>query len=164
MNRADRRRYAKEVAKGNIGLSAEPRSKLMPSEIVGANGKHYTNVKDYLEYAEDELAKDISKKCSEICSQMLYETETYIGVAEVLIMLVAVEKAVGNLKTVQKSFQKIIDNINDAADCVDSMGIRNTYEVLKEKYGINLEFQDVDLNWVDDDGAEVYKRFKLHVS
>lgn len=159
MNRADRRRYAKEVAKGNIGLFTQPQSRLVPKEIVAGNGKRYTDVEKYL----NDMERDTAEQCSEIASKMLYESEVYMSVANILTMLYAMDMVVGNLKTVQKSYQRILDHFNDASEYIDQIGIREAFNEFQDKYGVQLNFDDADLNWIDDGGQEVYRRFRLRI-
>ena len=159
MNRQERRRMAKEVAKGNI-QPCKPQSKLVvPAELIDGNGKRYHSVMDYL----DAMEKEIAQQCGNIAAQMLYDTEIYIAVSNIIMMLYATEKAVGNLKTVQKSYQKIIDNFNEASEWVDKVGIRKAYEEFRDKYGLQLEFDDADLDWISDQGETIRKKFRLKI-
>lgn len=159
MNRSQRRKYAKEVQRGTIGIIEKPKSQLVPTELIGYNGKRYKRLEDYLTDHE----KDTAKECGEIAAEMLYNTEVYMGVANIMIMLTAIRMTVGNLKTVQKSYQKIIDTYNEASDYVDKLGVRGCYEELAKNYGISLEFDDCDLDWIHDEGEEIYKRFRVRI-
>ena len=158
MNRAERRRAAKAVAKGEITIS-RPQPKIIPTEIRAANGKRYTDVEKYL----NDMEMDVAKQVSDIASEKLYESEIYIAVANIITMLYAVDMVVGDLKTVQRSYQRIIGKINEASELIDQMGIREAYERFSEKYGVALNFDDCDLNWVYDNGEDFYRRFRLNV-
>ena len=136
---------------------------MIPTAIVTNDGTRYKNYNEWVRAVEDDMAQDISKKANEIATELLYEAEIYMSVANILTMLKATEMVVGNLKTVQKSYQKIVDHFNDAADYVDQKGIKNTYDEFHEKYGLELEFDEADMNWIDDDGKEVYERLKIRI-
>jgi len=159
MNRAERRRTARQVARGEIGVYEPPKKGLVATELVDYEGKRYKSINEYLEAMETQVCSQVS----EIASQMLYETEIYMGAANIITMILAMEMTVGNLKTVQKSYQKIVDNYNEASDKMDADGIRKTYERLHEQYGVFLDFDDCDINWVCDNGEEILKRFRLKV-
>lgn len=159
MNRAERRRMSKAVAKGEVTITSKPQSRLMPTEIVASNGKRYTDVQKYL----NDMEMDVAKQVSDIASEKLYESEIYIAVANIITMLYAMEMVVGDLKTVQKSYQRIIGKFNEASELIDKMGIREAYERFSEKYGVALSFDDCDLNWVYDNGEDFYRRFRLKV-
>lgn len=132
---------------------------MVPTAIVTNDGSRYKSTEDWLE----DMQRDTAAKASEIASNLLYEAEVYMSVANILAMLKATEMTVGNLKTVQRSYQKILNRFNQAADYIDKKGIRNTYNEFHEKYGLELEFEDVDMDWVDDDGKEVYERLKIRI-
>ena len=134
MNRAERRRYAKAVAKGEIKINEAPKSKLVPKALVDGHGKKYTNLEEYINAME----KEICDQCSEISSQMLYESEEHMGTANIVIMLYAVLFAFENLKTVQKNLGRVIGTYNDAVEYVDALGIKEAYDRLHERHGINL--------------------------
>lgn len=158
MNRSERRRYAKQVAKGQLN-PLEGQKVLVPKTIVANDGSKYGSYEEWLRAVEEQC----SIKASGIASDLLYETEIYMTVWNIMAMLIATEKTVGNLKTVQKSYQKIIDNYNEACEYIDKKGVRASYEEFHERYGLNLEFDEADLNWIDEDGKEVYERFKVRI-
>lgn len=159
MNRKQRRDYARQVARGEIGISEKPKTQLVLSELIDHNGKRYNDLNKYL----DAMEKDTAEQCAEIASKMLYETEVYIGVANILTFILAIERTIGNLKTVQNSYQKILDNYNDANDYLDARGIRETYNELKRDYGIHLDFEDCDISIMQNASEEVLKRFRLRI-
>ena len=159
MNRKQRRDYAKQVARGEIGIVEQPKTKLIVSELVDYKGRRYTDINKYLEVME----KATADQCARISWDILHDTEIYICVANILTMLLAIEKAIGNLKTVQNSYQKILDCYNECSDYVDYHGIRETYEELKRDYGISLNFDDCDLKVIQNAEEEVHKRFKIYI-
>ena len=161
MNRAERRRQQRLEAKGI--LDSAPTQRIIPKVIVTNDGTRYSSVEEWLKACELEAGERAARTCSDIASELLYETEIFMSVRNILTMLVAMDKTVGNLKTVQKSYQKIIDRFNEATEYIDKVGVRGCYEEFHRKYGLDLEFNEVDLDWVDDDGKEVYERFKIRI-
>lgn len=159
MNRAERRRAARQVAKGEINLTDTPRSKLMPSAIKLADGRVFTDIEKYLEAMEDMVAK----KAGDAAAQLLYDSEIYICAANMIIMLYAMKMTVGNLKTVQRKMNDIVGNYNAASNYVDRIGIRKAYEELNRDFGVKLEFDDVDLDWIWEKDSDIAKRFKLRI-
>ena len=158
MNRAERRRYAKEVAKGNIKINEAPKSRLVPKALVDGHGKKYTTLEEYITAME----KEICDQCSEISSKMLYESEEHMGTANIVIMLYAVLFAFENLKTVQKNLGRVISKYNDAVEFVDAIGIKEAYDRLHERHGINLDVEDYDLGAIFD-SEEIYRRYKMRL-
>lgn len=161
MNRAQRRRQQRLEAKGI--LDSAPTQRIIPKVIVTNDGTRYSSVEEWLKACELEAGERAARTCNAIASELLYKTEIFMSVRNILTMLVAMEKTVGNLKTVQKSYQKIIDRFNEATEYIDKIGVRECYEEFHRKYGLEMEFDEVDLDWVDDDGKEVYERFKLRI-
>lgn len=158
MNRAERRRQAKQVARGEITTTYAPSMGLVGSYYNRFTGNKFTNVNDYL----DDMEGVIAKQASEVTASMLWDTENYIAAANIIIMLHAVNLAVGNLKTVQKSFQKIMNCYNAASDYVDKVGIREAYEDLHKNYGLEFEFADCDISQIWDD-EEIKKRLQFRL-
>lgn len=159
MNRQERRQLKKEKKyNGSIGFNNN-KVAIPTGYIDHPTGKKFKTVDEYLDFMERELAQ----RASDIASKMLWDTEVYIGVANIIAMLYAVKMTVGDLKTVQKNYQKIIDNFNSAMDYVDKIGIRKAYEEFASDYGIQLEFDDCDMNWIDDNEEEIRKRFGLRI-
>ena len=159
MNRAERRRQAKAVANGSLVIDTSPRPQLVATHYVNPRtGKRYKTIDEYLEAMEAETAQ----QCSDICAQMLCETEDYIAMANILIFLYAIKATVGNLKTVQKSYQKILEAYNEASEYVDRIGLKQAYEDFKAEYGINFEFYESDIGMIFD-SEEIHRRLKLKI-
>ena len=162
MNRAERRRAAKQVSKGQLDPYGQ-NTTFVPKAIVTNDGARYTSYEEWLHAVEDDISVRTAKKSAEIASQMLWDAEVYMTVWNIMAMLIAMDRVVGNLKTVQKSYQKIIDSYNGACEHIDSVGVRAAYEEFRSKYGIELEFDEADMNFIDDDGKAVYDRLKIRI-
>lgn len=99
----------------------------------------------------DERALELRDEMAEAMTQLLWEAECYNAAANMIIMMFAIKKTFGSLKTVQKGMNRLIANVNDAADYVDSIGVKAAYEEITEEYGINgLAFEDFDINLIFD--------------
>lgn len=156
MNREQRRRQAKEVAKGNISI---PSYRIGVKYVDPVSGQKFDSVNDYIDHMEREIAK----QSSQIAAEIMWECENYIQAGMMLGLLLSVKKSqAGKLKTVQRSYQEILDNFNESMEYIDKNGIRETYEELKKEMGINLEFDDFDINTPFDD-EEHYKRLKVRI-
>ena len=158
MNRAERRRQAKQVAKGELSVNYSPQLGLVGKYYSPYTKKKYDNLHDYI----DDVEGVIARQAGEVTTEMLWNTETYMCAANIIIMLHAVNLAVGSLKTVQKSMQKIVNCYNAAAEYVDKTGIREAYEDLHNNYGVDIEFEDCDINTIFDD-EEIAKRLRFRL-
>lgn len=95
----------------------------------------------------DARSIELRDELADAMTQLLWEAECYNASANMIIMLYAIKKTFGSLKTVQKGMDKLIANVNDAADYVDSIGVKAAYEEIMEEYGIkSLSFEDFDIN------------------
>ena len=145
----------------------DPFSSLSPrmpvGEIIGEAVREHNLVSkaEYNDYLDD-MERTMATQAANVAADMMFDCENYICFANIIIMLYAVKKAVGSLKTVQKSYQKIIESYNDASDYVDKVGIKKAYEEFKSDFGIDMDFEDFDIN-LPFDNEEHYKRlgFKL---
>lgn len=113
----------------------------------------------------DEVVKMVSEKAGMVLLETLYRAEDYMAAANIIIFLYAIArtKDVGRLKTVQRNYNNILASYNEASAYVDKVGIRQAYEDLKDAYGVELAFDDFDLNEVFDD-TEMYERIRLRVN
>lgn len=111
----------------------------------------------------DPIIDKISLEAAKVAQELLYDAEDYIAVANIIIFLYSVEKTFGNLKTVQKNYQKLLDNYNEAADHVDELGVMEAYKQLHDKYGISIAFNDFDLNTILDN-QEMFDKLKIRIS
>ena len=69
MNRRERRRYAKQIATGQIKVNEGKRKEeIVVTQLVDYHGKKYNNLRDYLEAHEKDTAREIAN----IASEMLY--------------------------------------------------------------------------------------------
>lgn len=111
----------------------------------------------------DGLIRKVSTEAAKLNQEMLYDAEDYMAIANIVIFLYSVKKTFGNLKTVQKGMQKLLDNYNEAAEYVDEIGIREAYEQLHDEYGVELMFNDFDLSTFFDNEKQ-YERLKIRIT
>ena len=111
----------------------------------------------------DGLIKKVSLEAAKLNQEMLYDAEDYMAIANIIIFLYSVKKTFGNLKTVQKGMQKLLDNYNEAAEYVDEIGIREAYEKLHDEYGVELMFNDFDVSTFFDNEKQ-YERLKIRIT
>ena len=109
------------------------------------------------------VISNISLEASKIAQEMLYDAEDYMAMYNIIIFLYLVEKRFGNLKTVQKGMKNLLNDYNDIADAVDEMGLKEAYERLHEKYGIELLFNDFDINKILDE-KEIEKQLRMRIT
>lgn len=163
MNRAERRRQAREAEKKPV----EDRYKLVPVGYINRKtGKRFTNVNDYINDMERCIYKDLAdefvKQSGDVITDLLYKAENYIAVANILIMLYAIKFTIGDLKSVQHSYQRILRAYNKASDYVDEVGIRGAYEEMQRDYNVSFEFNDFNLDDLWDDEL-LKKKIMLNV-
>lgn len=111
----------------------------------------------------DPIIDDVSVEAAKVLQELLYDAEDYIAVANIIIFLYSIEKTYGNLKTVQKNYQKLLDNYNEAAEHVDEIGIMEAYKQFHDKYGISIAFDDFDLNKVLSN-QEIFDKLKIRIN
>ena len=119
------------------------------------NGERYFDeeMAKYIDSRALAMSKDmISSSLIPEASRLLAEAECHIAVINVMIMLVAIERVVGNLKTVQRNYQRILDEGYEAGiEYVSEFGVRAVYEEFRARYGIEIEFDDIDINDLHDE-------------
>lgn len=140
MNRAERRRIERESGKKTqAAIQTAQKAKDSIASKSAVDAAKLANVRvelimDYLHAREEEIMEDARK--------MLYKAEDYISVANVMTTLYAINKTWGYTK----SIRRFLDNYNDAMNLVDEMGVREAYEKAHQEWGIEIEFDDMDIN------------------
>lgn len=140
MNRAERRRIERESGKKTqAAIQTAQKAKDSIASKSAVDAAKLANVRvelimDYLHAREEEIMEDARK--------MLYKAEDYISVANVMTTLYAINKTWGYTK----SIRRFLDNYNDAMNFVDEMGVREAYEKAHQEWGIEIEFDDMDIN------------------
>lgn len=95
----------------------------------------------------NDYADRICAKAEEEYGKALYETENGMAFTNVLMSIISLQLTFGHLKTVQKGYDKFIQNLMVAQERIQEKGIWETYKSLVLELGINeLEFEDFDIN------------------
>lgn len=86
--------------------------------------------------------KEYEKFYSEQAREKLFKAEDYIAVANVLISLLAIKMTWG----FTKANQKFLENLNPAKDYLERNGVEKVYQELHKQMGIELIFDNMDIN------------------
>ena len=89
-----------------------------------------------------EREKEMKEAFQQEFNEKLYKCEDYITVGNILSSLMAIHMTWG----FKEATKRFLDNYNEAQKRVDSMGIVETYKKMHDEWGIELEFEEVDLN------------------
>ena len=92
----------------------------------------------WMEAREKEMREELQQEFNE----NLYKCEDYIAVANILSSLMAIHMT----WKFKEATRRFIDNYNEAQKIVDSTGIVETYKMMHDEWGIEIEFEEVDLN------------------
>lgn len=142
--RAMRRKAERDKNKGQ-------RPKGAVTEWNGIQLSGYTGVKvqtlcDWLDARSIEMQDEMAGNMT----RLLWEAEDYMATANIIIMLLAVQKTFGDLKTVQRRMGQLVGNLDASLEHVDKVGLKAAYEEL-EAAGVCFAFDDFDINSLLDD-------------
>lgn len=82
--------------------------------------------------------------------------ESQVCKTNIILFLRAVEKTFGNLKTVQKGWQKLIENYSAAVEEAEQIGMLTLSKAVDENTGLDYEVEDIDY-------GEVYKYWETAI-
>ena len=133
MNRAERRRQARQQEKNQLPLNPA----LTLAQIAGMTGQDAALLQSYLKMKEQETTEIVVDAVIREAQEKLERAEDYITVANVIISVYAIKLAWG----FTKANKKFLDNWNAAKDYVDRIGIAKAYEYAKRDMGIEVEFE-----------------------
>ena len=141
MNRAERRRQEKAAGKVKP-KNAVPAPVYLTGQTVqqicDTVGAKVDTMMEYLEAKEREIREAVTLEAQE----KLYRAENYIGVINVIIALYAIKMTWG----FTKANKRFLDNWNAAERYVERIGFKSAYEQARREMGIELEFDDMDIN------------------
>lgn len=141
MNRAERRRQEKAAGKAKP-KNAVPAPVYLTGQTVqqicDTVGAKVDTMMEYLEAKEREIREAVTLEAQE----KLWRAEDYIAVGNILISLFAIKMTWG----FTKANQRFLDNLNAAEKYVERVGIPAAYEQARREMGIELEFDDMDIN------------------
>lgn len=141
MSRAERRReakfnakLAKRVVTQNPWLAPDEVNIKMAAIRKQIDEEHERGIQLLQEYTGDFL------------HEQLFKAECYMQFGMLLVTLQAIKTTWGNLKTVQNGMDKFIRNLNPAMEYVDQVGIEQAWRELTDMYGLDIGFEDFDIN------------------
>lgn len=141
MNRAERRRMQKQAVKNNrvVPLMVVNQT---DEQVAAQTGVKITQLKSYLSAREEEIKKAAVLEAQE----KLWKAEDYIAVANILISIYAIKMSRKNREHTKDLINRMLENLNPAREYVDRVGIQKAYEQAHEDFGIELEFDSMDMN------------------
>lgn len=141
MNRAERRRA--EKAAGKNGLAAPLNiANYAANQISKTTGVRIEQLMVWKEAREAEIKKAAILESQE----KLWKAEDYIAVANILITVYAIKMSRKSREHTKDLINRMLDNLNPAKEYVDRVGVQKAYEQAHEDFGIELEFDSMDLN------------------
>lgn len=129
MNRAERRRQARQQEKSQLPLNPT----LTLARIAGMTGQDVSILQTYLKKMERETTEIVTDAVIREAQEKLERAEDYITVGNIIISIYAIKFAWGFTKA----------NWNAAKDYVDRVGIAKAYEYAKRDMDIDIEFEDL---------------------
>lgn len=138
MNRAERRRQAKELSKSKMPL---PLNVALPVEgAADITGQEAVVLKTYLELKEKEIRENVTAALMKEAQEKLTRAEDYIAIINILIILYASKMAWGYTE----ENKKLMENYKAARVYVDRVEAAAAYAQIKKEMDIEIEFEDLD--------------------
>lgn len=154
MSRAEQRRKQREQKKADKQMNAVLRqagfpefqlppapmrtNKLSIQEVANLTGTKVA----VLENWRKEATAEIEKACIATAQEKLNQAETFITVSNIIVTLSALE----GFHWAKSASNWILEHYQEHLDKVTKENIRETYEKLHKKWGIEMEFDVPDLN------------------
>jgi hypothetical protein len=111
----------------------------------------------------DLIVDQVTQNAANVMLEMLYEAEDYMAAANIIIMLVAMKKTFGDLKTLPKRFDKLLDEYNIAAEYVDEKGVYEAYKELSDEFNFIFDFDDgFDISSLQDNKPQENIKMRLN--
>lgn len=101
-------------------------------------GAKVETLKQYLDAREEEITALLIKEAQE----KLLKAEDYVTVSNVLCSMWAINETWGYTKAIQR----YVDNYNNAVRKLNEIGVQEMYRILNELTGVEIEFDNIDLN------------------
>ena len=154
MSRAEQRRKQREQKKADKQMNAVLRQAGFPEFQLPPAPMRTTNLSDrevanitgtkiaVLEQWRREQTEEIKKACIAEAQEKLDTAETFITVSNIIVTLSALE----GFHWAKSASNWILEHYQEHLDKVTKENIRETYEKLHKKWGIEMEFDVPDLN------------------
>lgn len=105
-------------------------------------GLNVQELKVYLERMERSMKADFE----EDYKKRLYKAEDYITVGYLCVVMFAINKSRKKHEHTKDLIQRMLENLNEAQNYVNEIGIDEAYLQAKKMFDINIEFDSVDIN------------------
>lgn len=135
MNRAERRRQARQQEKARLPLNPN----LSLTKIAGMTGQEAAVSQSYLQAKEKETTEIITDAVIREAQEKLSRAEDYIAIINILVSLYAIKMTWG----FTKANGRFLNNYNAARSYVDRVGAAKAYEQVKREMDIEIEFEDL---------------------
>lgn len=172
MNRAEMRRKQKQQAKVNTVLKKagvpEFRPPVAPMRITGLTDQELSNMTGVKVAALEEWRKEqteMIRKAAAIEAQERLDTaENYITLCNIITSL----KAMEGFRYAKAAELYLVEHYKDSVVSAEKHNIHQTYEELHEKWGVEFEFEEPELNGelgiAGDDWMNAYIGMNIPVS
>ena len=107
-------------------------------DVSRETGAKIETLKRYLKARENEIFEGVRKEAQ----NNILKAEDCITVSNSICSMWAIHETWGYTK----SIQRFIDNYNAASQALNKMGVQGMYNMLHEMTGVEIEFDNVDLN------------------
>ena len=111
-------------------------------QIASSMGIKMSQLKTYLSMMEEKIKKEFILESQ----KKLWMTEDYIAVANVLISIYAIKMSRKSHEKTKDLINRMIENFNPAREYIDRVGVQEAYRQAHQDFGIELEFDSVDMN------------------
>lgn len=105
-------------------------------------GLSVQELKVYLERMERSMKADFEENYQ----KKLYKAEDYITVGYLCVVMFAINNSRKKHEHTKDLIQRMLENLNEAQNYVNEIGIDKAYQKAKEMFDINIEFDSVDIN------------------
>ena len=111
----------------------------------------------------DLIIDEVSKNAAKVMLEMLYDAEDYVAAANIIITLVAMKRAFGDLKTLPRRVDKFLEEYNTASEYVEEKGVVEAYKELSDEFNFIFSFNDdFDIYSLQDNKPQENIKLRLH--
>lgn len=111
----------------------------------------------------DLIIDEVSKNAAKVMLEMLYDAEDYVAAANIIITLVAMKRAFGDLKTLPRRVDKFLEEYNTASEYVEEKGVVEAYKELSDEFNFIFSFNDdFDIHSLQDNKPQENIKLRLN--
>ena len=109
------------------------------------------------------IIDEVSKNAAKVMLEMLYDAEDYVAAANIIITLVAMKRAFGDLKTLPRRVDKFLEEYNTASEYVEEKGVVEAYKELSDEFNFIFSFNDdFDIHSLQDNKPQENIKLRLN--